>query len=86
MKTLSVNGVAPATTPQQRAKILAAFEGSGLSAAAFARQSGIKYTTFCFLRQHRGKAKRSLAFTEVELSDPPREAELLFEWEIGHYH
>lgn len=79
MKTLSVNGVAPATTPQQRAKILAAFERSGLSAAAFARQRGIKYTTFCFWRQHRDKAKRSAAFTEVELSDPPREAEVLIE-------
>ena len=79
MKTFSLNGVASATTPQERAKILGAFDRSGLSGAAFARQRGIKYTTFCFWRQQRDKAKASLAFTEVELSAASEPVEVLVE-------
>ena len=79
MKTFSPNGVAPATTPRQRARILAAFDRSGLSAAAFARQRGIKYTTFCFWRQHRDKAKCSVAFTEVDLPAASEPVEVLVE-------
>jgi hypothetical protein len=79
MKTFSVNGVAPGTTPQQRAKILAAFDRSGLSAAAFARQRSIKYTTFCFWRQQRDKAKPLPRFAEVELPTGPETVEVLVE-------
>jgi hypothetical protein len=78
MKT-PLNGVAPATSPQERAKILAAFDSSGLSGAAFARQHRIKYTTFCFWRQQRDKAKSSVAFTEVELAAVPEPIEVLVE-------
>lgn len=80
MKTFSLNGMAPATTPGQRTKILGAFDRSGLSAAAFARRRGIKYTTFCFWRQQRDKAKcSSVAFTEVELPAAPESVEVVIE-------
>ena len=36
---------------EKREKLLAEFERSGLNAAAFARQHGIKYTTFCYWRR-----------------------------------
>jgi hypothetical protein len=35
------------TSVARRRQLLAAFERSGLTAAAFARQHGIVYTTFC---------------------------------------
>jgi transposase-like protein len=78
MKT-SLNGVASATTPQERAKILEAFDRSGLSGAAFARQHRIKYTTFCFWRQQRDKTKSSLTFAQVELATTPEPIEVLVE-------
>ncbi len=43
---------------------------SGLSAAAFARQHAINYTTFCGWRQRRDKAKVSPGFVQVELPAP----------------
>jgi transposase-like protein len=52
----------------QRAQLLAAFERSGLSGAAFARQHGIHYTTFCGWRQRQAKARP--AFVQVELAAP----------------
>jgi len=51
----------------QRAQVLAAFDRSGLSAAAFAREHGIHYTTFCGWRARREKSKGSPAFVQVEL-------------------
>ena len=56
-----------------------AFDRSGLSAAAFARQQGIGYTTFCGWRHRRTKAKGSPAFVEVELPGPAAAVELLIE-------
>jgi hypothetical protein len=50
-----------------------------LSGAAFARQHRIKYTTFCFWRQQRDKAKSSVAFAEVELPAAPEPIEVLVE-------
>jgi len=50
-----------------------------LSAAAFARQHGIGYTTFCGWRYRRTKAKASPAFVEVELPGPAAAIELLVE-------
>ena len=79
MKTFSPNGVARATTPRQRARILAAFDRSGLSGAAFARERGIKYTTFCFWRQRRARIKPLPRFAEVELPTVPEPAEVLIE-------
>jgi hypothetical protein len=35
------------TNAARRARLLASFDRSGLSAAAFARQHGLTYTTFC---------------------------------------
>lgn len=54
------------TDAARRAQLLAAFERSGLSAAAFARRHGLHYTTFCGWRQRRTQAKTALAFVQVE--------------------
>jgi len=51
----------------RRAQILAAFERSGLSAAAFARQQQLNYTTFCGWRQRQRGGNRP-RFVEVEVS------------------
>src|SRR5665213_403022 len=62
-----------------RAQVLSAFERSGLSAADFARQQGIHYTTFCAWRRRRDQAKASAAFVQVELDSPAPPAELVIE-------
>jgi len=62
----------------QRAKLLAAFERSGLSAAAFARKHRINYTTFCGWRQRRDKT-RAPDFVQVELPGPGAPDELIVE-------
>ena len=59
----------PRTTLDQRAKVLAACAASGLTAAAFARQHRLHYTTFCGWRHAQAKARPSLGFVQVEL--PP---------------
>ena len=65
----------------RRTQLLAAFDRSGLSAAAFARQHGLNYTTFCGWRQRRDqpKTKTAPAFVEVELPAPLAPVELLIE-------
>jgi hypothetical protein len=63
----------------RRSELLAAFECSRLSAAAFARQQGIRYTTFCGWRHRQAKAKPAPAFVQVELSEPAPGVELLVE-------
>ena len=55
---------------QRRAQLLAAFDRSGLSAAAFARREGLNYTTFCGWRHRRAKSKATPVFVEVELPGP----------------
>jgi transposase-like protein len=67
------------TRADQRAQLLVAFDRSGLSAAAFARQHGLNYTTFCGWRQRRSRTKPSPAFVQVELPSPPVLAELVIE-------
>jgi hypothetical protein len=69
----------PRTAPRRRAQLLAAFDGSGLSAAAFARQQGLGYTTFCGWRHRRAKPKPSPAFLEVEMPEPAAAVELWIE-------
>ena len=69
------------TGAARRAKLLAAFDHSGLSAAAFARRHGLSYTTFCGWRQRRANAKPSPAFVQVEL--PPPAAPTLLTIELG---
>ncbi len=66
-------------TPLRRAKFLAAFDRSGLTAAAFVREQGLNYTTFCGWRQRRTKAKTSPEFVQVELASVPAPAELVIE-------
>ena len=68
------------TTAAERTQLLAAFDRSGLSAAAFARQHALHYTTFCGWRQRQGKAKALPAFVQVELPAPPERSELVVEW------
>jgi len=67
------------TDAAQREQLLAAFERSGLSAAEFARQQGLNYTTFCGWRQRRGHAATPPAFVQVELATPVAPVELLIE-------
>ena len=67
------------TLPSRRIQLLAAFDRSGLSAAAFARQHGISYTTFCGWRHRWAKTKVSPAFVEVEVPEPAAAVELLIE-------
>jgi hypothetical protein len=58
----------PRTDAAQRAQLLAKFDRSGHSAADFARQHGIHYTTFCGWRQRRDKAQAAPGFVEIELN------------------
>ena len=71
--------------PAQRTQLLAAFERSGESAAAFARQHQLKYTTFCAWRQQwaRTKAAAAPAFVQVEVAAPIAPAELVIELGAG---
>jgi transposase-like protein len=65
------------TDPERRAQLLAAFERSGVSAVAFARQHRLHYTTFCGWRSRRAKAAPD--FVQVELHEPAPPSELLLE-------
>lgn len=71
MKTSHRTLRTPRTDSVQRAQLLAAFDCSGLSAAAFARKHQIRYTTFCGWRARRSKAGPSPAFVQVELTAAP---------------
>jgi len=70
---------APRTDVVRRSQLLAAFDRSGLSAADFARQHGVHYTTFCRWRQRRDRGKPSPAFVQVELALPTPASELVIE-------
>jgi len=63
----------------RRTRLLVAFDRSGLSAAAFARQHRLNYTTFCGWRQRRANAKPAPAFVQVELPEPAAPVELMIE-------
>jgi transposase-like protein len=67
------------TDPARRTQLVAAFDRSELSAAAFARQHGIHYTTFCGWRRRRDQAKASPAFVQVDLPEPAPAVELVIE-------
>jgi hypothetical protein len=67
------------TTASRRAQLLAAFDRSGWSAAAFARQQGLHSTTFCNWRQRQGPAKPSPDFVQVELTPPEIPTALVIE-------
>ena len=66
------------TSARQRAKLLSAFDRSGLSAAAFARKHQISYTTFCGWRQRRDKTHVP-DFIQVELPESSASSELIVE-------
>jgi hypothetical protein len=72
-------GGAPRTNAAQRARLLAAFDRSGLSASAFARRRGLHYTTFCGWRQRRDQGEPSPGFVQVELPEPTPPVELVIE-------
>ena len=67
------------TDPGRRTRWLAAFDRSGLSAAAFARQHGLNYTTFCGWRQRRSQSRPLPGFVQVQLPSPAAAVELLIE-------
>jgi hypothetical protein len=67
------------TSARKRAKLLAAFDRSGLSAAAFARKHRINYTTFCGWRQRRDKSPPATEFVQVELPPTPGLTDLVVE-------
>lgn len=71
MKTSKPVTRARRSSAVQRAQLLAAFDRSGLSAAAFARQHQLSYTTFCHWLQRRDRAARTPRFVEVERTTPP---------------
>lgn len=54
-----------------------------MSAAAFARQHGLRYTTFCNWRQRQGQAHPSPGFVQVELPPAAARAELVIELGTG---
>jgi transposase-like protein len=55
------------TTREQRRVILAEFERSGMSAAQFARRTGLKYSTFAFWVQRGRRTKRPARKSPVHL-------------------
>lgn len=71
MKTihLSPNLRRSRTTASQRQLLLAEFDRSGLSAAAFARRHQIAYSTFCKWRSKHSRSPHP-TFAEVELLRP----------------
>jgi hypothetical protein len=79
MKTSKRPSRAKRTDAARRAQVLAAFDRSGLSAAAFARQQHLHYTTFCGWRQRRDNAQTAPAFVQVEVASAPPPVELVIE-------
>ena len=68
----------PRTSHTERTALLQAFKRSGLSAAVFAREHGLGYSTFYhWLRQAR--TATAPAFVEVDLSPAPVTESLLIE-------
>ena len=63
----------------RRAQLLAAFDRSGLSSAAFARQHGIRYSTFCGWRRRRASVTPASGFVEVEVTPSSAPVELVIE-------
>ncbi len=78
MNTIFPTRRRPHTTLAARRRILAEFERSGLSAAAFARQHGIGYSTFCAWRR-RKPVRPQVGFAEVEWVSAPASEGLVVE-------
>lgn len=67
------------TDAAKREQLLEAFDRSGLSAAEFARQHRLNYTTFCGWRHRRDKVKVP-GFVQVEVTPEAAPVELVIEW------
>lgn len=67
------------TSAARRARLLTTFDRSGLSAADFARQQGLTYTTFCGWRHRRAQTEPSPGFVQVELPAAAAPVELVIE-------
>ena len=66
-------------TATERERLLTELDRSGLTAAAFARERQLTYTTLCHWRHQRARGKR-IAFAEVELVPPPVVEPLVIEF------
>jgi transposase-like protein len=67
------------TTPVERVALIAQCRDSGLTQKAFARQEGIKFSTFTSWVQGRrfaGKRGRKVRFAEVPMMAPPAMVDL----------
>jgi transposase-like protein len=67
------------TTPAERVALIAQCRDSGLTQKAFARQEGIKFSTFTSWVQGRrfaGKRGRKVRFAEVPMMAPPAMVDL----------
>lgn len=63
----------------RREELLVEFERSGLSAAEFARQQGLTYTTFCGWRKRWQRTKSLPSFVQVEVAPCAGTDELVIE-------
>ena len=81
MKTNQASGPGRSarTDAAHRAQLLAAFDRSGFSAAAFARQHELNHTTFCGWRAQRDKTRTAPAFVQVEVAASAAPVELVIE-------
>lgn len=66
-------------TATERERLLTELDRSGLSAAAFARERQLTYTTLCHWRHQRDRGK-PVAFAEVEIVPPPVVEPLVIEF------
>ena len=66
-------------TATERERLLTELDRSGLTAAAFAREHRLTYTTLCHWRRQRARGK-SVAFAEVEFAPPPVVEPLVIEF------
>ena len=66
----------------QRRQLLAEYERSGLSIAAFARKEGIRYQTF-YAWVAKNSSKSKVCFAEVELEAPASAEPIVIE--VGRY-
>ena len=75
-------------TATERERLLTELDRSGFSAATFARERQLTYTTLCHWRRQRARGK-PVAFAEVEIVPPPvveagwilHQMSWLYQWE-----
>lgn len=57
-------------TLAEREQYLSRFDGSGLSAKAFAEGEGLKYPTFAYWLKARRESSRPQSFVELQIEEP----------------